>query len=179
MKTLITSSSEPFLYLSKPSPWKPKSPNLHPTTMLNLKQPTSTLKPHASGKGFTGTAPATIKETNTSKNSNKTSNNDDEEIPQVVFNRIAVRVLAFVVVPMALGLAFLHIFGVIKEQHLWNVPLWLPLLTTFLTFGASTMGIAYGALSTSWDEERKGSILGFEEAQKNWVEMWREEDMGA
>lgn len=80
---------------------------------------------------------------------------------------------------MALGLAFLHIFGVIKEQHLWNVPLWLPLLTTFLTFGASTMGIAYGALSTSWDEERKGSILGFEEAQKNWVEMWREEDMGA
>lgn len=179
MKTLINCSSQPPLHLSKPSPWKPKSPiSLHPTTTLNLKHPTSTLQPHASGKGFTGTAPAaSIKGTNSSKNSNKTNNNDDEEVPQAVFNRIAVRILAFVGVPLAIGLAFLHIFGVIKEQHLWNVPLWLPLVTTFLTFGASTLGIAYGALSTSWDEENyKGSILGLEEAQKNWVEMWKEDD---
>ncbi|XP_059433874.1 uncharacterized protein PAM68-like [Corylus avellana] len=178
MKTLITCSSQPPLYLSKPSPWKPRSPNLHPTTMLNLKRPTSKLKPHASGpKGFTGTAPATIEGSDTSKNSNKTNNNDDEEVPQAVFNRIIVRILAFVLVPMGLGLAFLHIFGVIKEQHLWDVPLWLPLLTTFLTFGASTFGIAYGALSTSWDEEKKGSILGLEEARENWVEMWKQEDI--
>ncbi|PWA93032.1 hypothetical protein CTI12_AA075800 [Artemisia annua] len=40
----------------------------------------------------------------------------------------------------------------------------------------STLGIAYGTLSTSWDADNKGSILGFEEAKENWVKMWEEDD---
>lgn len=77
---------------------------------------------------------------------------------------------------MGLGLAFLHLFGELKEHQVWEAPLWLPFTTTFLTFGASALGIAYGTLSTSLDAERKGSVLGLEEVQRNWVEMWKEED---
>lgn len=79
---------------------------------------------------------------------------------------------------MATGLALLHLFGVVKEQNLWDAPLWLPFLTTLITFGASTLGIAYGTLSASWDPKKKGSLLGLEEAQRNWVEMWKEENNG-
>jgi|UniRef100_A0A2N9H0B9 hypothetical protein len=173
MKTLIC-SSQPHLYLSKPPLGKPKIPTLHPTTLQNLNHPTSTFLPHAKAKGF-GT-PVTIKETTTSKNSQKPNNGDDEELPEVVVNRIIARILAFVGVPMALGLLLLHIFGLIEEQHVWDVPRWLPFMTTFLTFGASTMGIAYGSLSSSWDPEKKGSILGLEEAHENWVEIWKDEN---
>lgn len=181
MKTLICSSQTPR-HLSNPPPWKPRSPFLHPTTLLNLEHPIkSTLKQRANAaKGFTGKPPTALKETSTrTEKSNKTNNDDDDEVPQVVYYRMITRILTFVGVPMAVGLALLHIFGVIKEQQMWDVPLWLPFTTTFLTFGASTMGIAYGALSTSWDPERKGSVFGFEEVQKNWVEVWKEEDMRA
>lgn len=111
------------------------------------------------------------------KNSNKNDKNDDnDEIPQVVFERMILRIVTSVGVPMATGLALLHIFGLVKEQHLSDIPIWIPFFTTALTFGASALGIAYGALSTSWDPEKSGSILGFEEAQSNWIEMWQEED---
>lgn len=118
-----------------------------------------------------------MKEKPSSKNPK--NDDDDDEIPQVVTERMLVRIVAAVGLPLATGIAFLNVFEYIKENHLWDVPVWLPFLTTLLTFGTSALGIAYGALSTSWDAEKKGSILGFEEAQKNWVDMWREEDEGS
>lgn len=179
MKTLIF-HSQPSLHLSQSFPWKPKSPTLHPTTLQNQTLPKRThhIQPHANAKGFgNNNAPATMKEKPTSQNPKK--DDDEEEIPQVVTERMLVRIVAAVGLPLATGIAFLNVFQVIKEKHLWDVPLWLPFLTTLLTFGTSALGIAYGALSTSWDAEKQGSILGFEEAQKNWVDMWREEDESA
>ncbi|CAN6569501.1 hypothetical protein ACFX13_002078 [Malus domestica] len=177
MKTLIF-SSQPSLYLPNSLPWKPKTLTFHPTTLQNLGHlKRSAYKTHANAKGFGSAPPATTKEMPTSKNSGKNDNNDgDEEVPQVVFERMLVRIIAAVGLPLATGFAFLKVFDAVKEKHLWDVPLWLPFLTTLLTFGASALGIAYGALSTSWDAEKKGSVLGLEEAQSNWVEMWREED---
>ncbi|KAJ7974135.1 protein PAM68, chloroplastic [Quillaja saponaria] len=171
----IICASKPSLFLSKPSPWKPRIPVLHPTPAHKLNRPLSTYRPHANAKGFAST-PSTVGKDSRSKKSNKNNDDDDDEIPQAVFQRIIVRILVSVGLPMATGLALLNVFGLIKEQHLWDVPQWLPFLTTFITFGASTLGIAYGTLSTSWDEEKKGSFLGLEEAQKNWIEMWKEED---
>ncbi|XP_076901937.1 uncharacterized protein PAM68-like [Bidens hawaiensis] len=100
----------------------------------------------------------------------------DDKIPDVVMNRMIVRILFNVGVPLVTGLGLLQVFSVIKEQNLWQIPRWLPFLTTFITFGASTIGIAYGTLSTSWDAENKGSLLGFREARKNWVQMWEEDE---
>ncbi|KAL6123178.1 hypothetical protein ACLB2K_075701 [Fragaria x ananassa] len=161
------------------SPWKLKTPALHPTSLQSLPLPKRAhhhIQPHAnSSKGFGNNTPAaTMKERPSSKNPK-----NDDEIPQVVTERMLVRIVAAVGLPLATGIAFLNVFEYIKENHLWDVPVWLPFLTTLLTFGTSALGIAYGALSTSWDAEKKGSILGFEEAQKNWVDMWREEDEGS
>ncbi|OMO86978.1 hypothetical protein CCACVL1_09353 [Corchorus capsularis] len=163
--------------LSKPSlslcasPRKVTLPNS--PSRFSGAAPYSPSQHQASAKGFGSTPPATVKD---NKNSNK--NDDDDEIPQQVFGRMIRRILFSVGVPLATGVALLHIFGVIKEQKLWEIPVWLPFLTTLITFGASTLGIAYGTLSASWDPDKTGSFLGLEEAQRNWVEMWKQENDG-
>ena len=180
MKTLICASN-PTLYLSRFPPRKTNFPAFNPTSLEKLNYPLSTIKPHAyNAKGFSGSSrPSTIESdlVTSKKPNNKGKNNDgDDEIPKEVFNRIIVRILVSVGVPMGLGLALLYVFGELKERGIWDMPMWIPFLTTFLTFGASTLGIAYGTLSTSLDAEREGSFLGLNEVQKNWVEMWKEED---
>ncbi|KAL6320878.1 hypothetical protein AAG906_008878 [Vitis piasezkii] len=179
MKILVC-LQQPNPHITKPSPWNPRAPTPIATKDLNLRP--RNWKLHAEAKGF-GVAPGTIlekktaqKETVPRKNSGNGDDDDDEKIPQVVFDRMIVRILFFVGAPMGIGVALLNLFGAVKDQHLWDVPVWLPFLTTFIAFGASALGIAYGTLSTSWDAEKKGSLLGLEEAQQNWVDVWKEEE---
>lgn len=82
----------------------------------------------------------------------------------------------FVGVPLVIGFTVLLSINALKEQGLWDAPKWVPFVTTFVTFGTSTLGIAYGSLSTSLDADEKGSVLGFEQVGKNWEEMWEEDD---
>ncbi|KAJ6738416.1 PROTEIN PAM68 CHLOROPLASTIC [Salix koriyanagi] len=174
MNTLVCSQKSP-LYLANFSPWKPMAPSIIPTSIQKtLNNPPSTWKAQANAKGF-GSTPPSVQETSIKKTS---SDADDEKIPEEVMYRIIKRVLASVGAPMALSFASMQLIGLIMEQHIWNVPKWFMFLTLFLTLGASVCGIAYGALSTSMDPNEKGSFLGFEQIQKNWVEMWREEDEG-
>lgn len=178
MKTLVC-SSQPSLCLSKSSPWKLKNQSLqfHRTALQITKHERKTLYTHTNAKGFGSNAPgSSTKETPADEFPNKTANGDSEEIPQAVFERMLIRIGVSVGLPMAIGIAFLQFFGVVKEQQLWDVPLWVPFLTTLLFFGASSLGLAYGALSTSWNPDKKGSLLGLEQAQQNWVEIWKEEE---
>ncbi|KAB5560794.1 hypothetical protein DKX38_005751 [Salix brachista] len=150
MNTLVCSQKSP-LYLANYSPWKPMAPSIIPTSIQKtLNNPPSTWKAQANAKGF-GSTPPSVQETSIKKTS---SDADDEKIPEEVMYRIIKRVLASVGAPMALSFASMQLIG------------------------ASVCGIAYGALSTSMDPNEKGSFLGFEQIQKNWVEMWREEDEG-
>ncbi|KAJ6738417.1 hypothetical protein OIU74_003383 [Salix koriyanagi] len=150
MNTLVCSQKSP-LYLANFSPWKPMAPSIIPTSIQKtLNNPPSTWKAQANAKGF-GSTPPSVQETSIKKTS---SDADDEKIPEEVMYRIIKRVLASVGAPMALSFASMQLIG------------------------ASVCGIAYGALSTSMDPNEKGSFLGFEQIQKNWVEMWREEDEG-
>ena len=185
MKTLISSSKAPLFHIPNPSPWKHKTPSktLHPkATSSSSSQPRTTQRHKA--KGFSGAA----KEASASASKSisvvgaKTPDSDktkggggvEEEIPQVVFERMMVRIAVSVGVPMAAGLASLKFFGAVKSH--WDIPIWVQILTMLSTFGLSTVGLAYGALSSSWDAKNKGSLLGVEEFRKNWVDMWREED---
>jgi hypothetical protein len=102
--------------------------------------------------------------------------NDDDEIPQVVFDRILKRILFTVGIPMASGVALLNIYDALKRGGGVEVPTWVQLLTILLSFGTSAGGIAYGTLSTSWDPEKEGSLLGIAELQTNWPELWKEDD---
>lgn len=176
MRTLL-SSQNPLQLYQKPSVWNLRSSFTHPTTRQSLtNQPGTSWKLHANAKGFGARSTSPPASLNKSASNNNNNNSDEDHLPQVVLERIIVRILVFVGVPLATGIASLHLFGVVKEKQLFDFPLWLPLVTTFLTFGLSAVGIAYGSISTSWDAEKQGSLLGFEEAKQNWVEIWTEDD---
>ncbi|BAU02231.1 hypothetical protein LR48_Vigan10g107900 [Vigna angularis] len=175
MKTLICAPNSSII-LSKLSPCRPNFPASYPTQKLNY--PFCTLKPYASAKGFSSTPPTVGRDANERpiRRKNIDDEDADDELPSTVIYRIIRRILFCVGVPMGLGLMFMHIFGVLRENQVYDAPRWLAFMTAFLTFGASSVGIAYGALSASLDAEKDGSFLGVEQIQKNWVDMWQEED---
>jgi hypothetical protein len=100
---------------------------------------------------------------------------DDDELPQPVFDRILRRIMFMVGVPMASGVGLLNLYGALERGRGVAVPSWLPLLTILVAFGTSALGIAFGTLSASWDPEKEGSLLGLEEARANWPVLWEEE----
>ncbi|KAI3957773.1 hypothetical protein MKX01_007604 [Papaver californicum] len=136
------------------------------------------LQAKAKGFGIKGTLPEKNlqEEDDDGKLSTRSKKEDDnDKIADEVWGRMIVRILAYVGIPMASGIALLIIFGFLKENHIWDVPLWLPFVTTLIGFGTSALGIAYGTLSTSLDPNKKGSLLGWEEVQQNWPELWKED----
>lgn len=89
-------------------------------------------------------------------------------IPEVVTNRILKRLLFTVGAPMLLGLGFFPLFYYLKVIQKVDLPEWVPLISSVSLFGAAGLGISYGVISTSWDPEREGSLLGWKEAKANW-----------
>ncbi|KAF5199390.1 Pam68 protein [Thalictrum thalictroides] len=173
MNTLI-SQSLPLHNIKRSRPWIERTPILHSVSL-----PKQTWKLQGGAKGFGTESLTTSKkgsQSSITSNQNEENNDDeDDKISQVVWDRMIVRILVYVGTPMATGIALLCVFNVLTEQNI-NFPKWLPFLTTLLAFGTSTLGIAYGTLSTSLDPDKKGSLFGWEQVQQNWPEMWKEED---
>ncbi|GJP43803.1 hypothetical protein CLOM_g6301 [Closterium sp. NIES-68] len=92
----------------------------------------------------------------------------DDEVPEVVTNRILKRLAFTVGVPLFVGLSFFPLFYYLKVIQKVDVPDWLPLLTSLFLFGGAGLGISYGVISTSWDPLREGSLLGWTEFKANW-----------
>jgi len=105
---------------------------------------------------------------------------DDEEeederdvaIPEVVTDRMMRRVGASVGIPLALGLAFFPAFYYLKKVAKVDVPSFIPYGLSFVFFGAALAGVSYGIVSASWDPAREGSLLGWNEARRNWSVFW-------
>ena len=116
-----------------------------------------------------------MEETSHAKPDGSGDNEDDDELPQPVFDRILRRIMFAVGVPMASGVALLNAYDALKRGQGVDVPAWVPLLTILVAFGTSALGIAYGTLSASWDPDREGSLLGIDEARANWPVLWKEE----
>eukprot|EP00850_Spirogloea_muscicola_P021778 SM000261S09977 [mRNA] locus=s261:129618:129926:- [translate_table: standard] len=88
-------------------------------------------------------------------------------MPEEVTNRILKRLSLTVAVPLVVGLSFFPLFWYLKVVRKVDLPEWLPLLTSLLTFGTAAAGISYGVLSTSWDPRREGTLLGWKETRAN------------
>lgn len=97
---------------------------------------------------------------------------EDDVVPEAVTNRMLQRITFTVGIPFAVGVAFFVLYYYLKAVKKVDIPDWLPLLTSFITFGSAGAGISYGMLSASWDPKREGSMLGWKEAQLNWPVFW-------
>lgn len=102
-------------------------------------------------------------------------------IPEVVSQRMLRRMLVFSGTPTFLGVAifFVSYFLIVKGQV--DLPSYAVLLTTLGCFGLGVVGLTYGVLSASWDEDRPGDWLGLEEFKVNFGRMtsaWGQKSKG-
>lgn len=95
---------------------------------------------------------------------------EDMALPKVVSDRMARRMAVFCGVPTVLGMATL-IGGYVAISHGIKPPGVLVLLVSMGFLGLSVLGVTYGILSASWDEEITGSKLGMQEFAVNWGRM--------
>ncbi|MDD1417230.1 PAM68 family protein [Dolichospermum sp. ST_con] len=98
-------------------------------------------------------------------------------IPEVVSQRMIRRVAGFCGIPTVLGISSLVVsYLLVTFAHIELPPIAV-LLVNMGLFGLGVVGITYGVLSASWDEERPGTILGADEFSTNWgrmTEVWRD-----
>ncbi|KAK7252547.1 hypothetical protein RIF29_36568 [Crotalaria pallida] len=97
----------------------------------------------------------------------------DVVILEVVTNRMMSRILLSVGIPIGIGLLFFPFFYYLKVGLKIDVPTWVPFIVSFFFFGSALLGVSYGIVSSSWDPLREGSLLGWNETQKNWLVFWQ------
>lgn len=97
-------------------------------------------------------------------------------VPKVVSDRMARRMAAFCGVPTALGMLTFVASYLIVSHGWFKLPNTAVLLVSLGFFGLGVLGLSYGVISASWDEEITGSWLGWREFTSNWGRMtsaWR------
>ena len=84
-------------------------------------------------------------------------------IPDAVSKRMIRRMALFSGIPTALGVSSFFISYLIVSNQWFKLPATAVLLVTIGFFGLGVLGLSYGILSTSWDENRVGSWWGGQE----------------
>ncbi|XP_078182732.1 PAM68-like protein (DUF3464) [Carex rostrata] len=106
------------------------------------------------------------------ENLNEQEDDRDATIPQVVTDRMMRRMGLSVGIPLSLGLSFFPFFYYLKKVLKIDVPTWIPFGVSFFFFGSALLGVSYGIVSASWDPLREGSLIGWNEARRNWPVFW-------
>ena len=101
----------------------------------------------------------------TSRNSRRNSNLS--AIPDVVSKRMGKRMAVFCGIPSTLGMSSLFIFYWLKMKEVVELPPYLALAVSFGFLGLGVLGLSYGLFSACWDEDRAGSLMGFDEFKVN------------
>ncbi|DBA69273.1 TPA: hypothetical protein ACH3X2_013008 [Trebouxia sp. C0005] len=92
---------------------------------------------------------------------------DSEEVPEIVNDRILKRIIACSGIPVFIGFSLFPFFYFLKVTKHVDLPMSVVYIVQLLTFGGGFFGITYGILSASWDPMREGSLLGFTEFKAN------------
>lgn len=88
-------------------------------------------------------------------------------IPKVVSNRMLRRVGIFSGIPTLLAFLTIPASYFITEQGWVEFPSTVVLFISVTCLGLGLVGVSYGIISASWDEELKGSALGISEFKLN------------
>ncbi|MEA5616597.1 PAM68 family protein [Cronbergia sp. UHCC 0137] len=117
------------------------------------------------------------KESSKDKQKQSTFTKEEMAIPEIVSQRMIRRVAVFCGLPTALGIATLVTSYLLVSFTEIQLPPIAVLLVNMGLFGLGVLGITYGVLSASWDEDRPGNLLGLNEFSTNWgrmIETWRD-----
>jgi len=90
-----------------------------------------------------------------------------QTVPEQITDRMLRRMLAFSIGPVFFGFTLFPLFYYLKTSQGVDIPVWAVYLVQTMIFGGGLLGISYGILSSSWDPQREGSRLGWNEFQAN------------
>ncbi|HEY9700271.1 MAG TPA: PAM68 family protein [Trichocoleus sp.] len=92
-------------------------------------------------------------------------------IPDSVSRRMVKRMAILCGIPSLLGMSTFVISYLLITNDLFQVPTYAVLLVSLGWFGLGVLGLSYGMLSASWDEEVPGTLVGWTEFTTNWGRM--------
>jgi Photosynthesis affected mutant 68 len=92
-------------------------------------------------------------------------------IPEVVSRRMIQRMALFSGIPSALGMSTFVMSYWVVSQGIFDLPTYAVLFVSLGWFGLGVVGLTYGVLSASWEEDSLGSKIGLEEFKVNWGRM--------
>ncbi len=98
-------------------------------------------------------------------------------MPEIVSQRMVRRIALFCGIPSGLGMLTFIISYIVVSQHYFKLPSVVVFLISLGFFGLGVLGLSYGALSASWDEDRVGTWFGWSEFRTNFgrtIASWRE-----
>jgi hypothetical protein len=98
-------------------------------------------------------------------------------IPEAVSKRMIRRMALFCGIPSGLGMSSFFVFYWIVRNDLLDIPAAAVGAVSLGLFGLGVLGLSYGILSTSWDEDRLGGWFGWQEFTVNFGRMraaWKE-----
>ncbi|MEM1173093.1 MAG: PAM68 family protein [Cyanobacteria bacterium P01_H01_bin.35] len=101
----------------------------------------------------------------------------EDSIPEVVSRRMISRMVLLSGTPLLFSLLTFIFSYFIITNDIFILPNQAVLLVSMGFFGLSVIGLSYGLFSASWDEDKKGSILGWQEVKINFQRMkeaWKE-----
>jgi hypothetical protein len=97
-------------------------------------------------------------------------------IPEVVSRRMVSRAAFYCGVPSVLALLTFVVSYLAIANDVFHPPTAAVLLVSFGFFGLGVLGLSYGPLSASWDEERVGNVIGWNDFKLNFGRLrdsWR------
>ena len=103
----------------------------------------------------------------TSSNSRSSRAKQEAAIPEAVSRRMLKRMLIFSGFPTFTGVATFFASYFLLVNEVVELPSYFVLFATLGCFGLGVLGLSYGALSASWDEDRVGHWFGFDEFRVN------------
>jgi hypothetical protein len=92
-------------------------------------------------------------------------------IPETVSRRMVKRMAWLSGVPTLLAMATFVISYLLITKEIVDLPNYIVLIVSLGFFGLGVLGLSYGVLSASWDEQQEGSLLGLDEFKVNWGRM--------
>lgn len=110
------------------------------------------------------------------RNSPATVKRSDMAIPDAVSKRMVKRMALFCGIPTFLGISTFITSYLVIINDVYDLPTYAVLLLSAGFFGLGVLGLSYGVLSASWDEDTPGSRLGWGEFRTNFGRMtaaWR------
>lgn len=139
-------------------------------------EPRKTKKKTPKTAPISSTVTAEKKETKEKRSVNRQDSGDLSAIPDAVSKRMIRRMALFSGIPTALGISSFVVSYYVVINEIVELPTIAVLLVSLGFFGLGVIGLSYGILSTSWDEDRVGSIVGGEEFALNlgrMVQAWK------